>query len=85
MIISFIAIPGSGKTTQIRMLENYFNANDYLTVSVPGLYKRRKHSFPIYYLMKLLKLNGLRMKEVRRELVENWHQLFLIRLFLHLL
>lgn len=46
MIISFIAIPGSGKTTQIRMLENYFNANEYLTVSVPGLYKQQEVLFP---------------------------------------
>lgn len=42
MIISFIGIPGSGKTTQISLLEKSTYMKEPISISIPALYKKRE-------------------------------------------
>lgn len=48
MIISFIAIPGSGKSTQIDKLIDSDRLKDIISISIPSLYNRRRFNIMQY-------------------------------------
>lgn len=48
MVISFIAIPGSGKSTQISKLIHSKQLQDVISVSIPSLYNRREFDITSY-------------------------------------
>lgn len=52
MIISFIAIPGSGKSTQIDKLIDSDKLKDIISISIPSLYNRRRFDIMQYLTEK---------------------------------
>ena len=63
MVISFIAIPGSGKSTQINKLVQSKELKDVISVSIPSLYKRRDFDITEY----LTEDEKEKIKEVKEE------------------
>lgn len=63
MIISFIAIPGSGKSTQINKLVKSEELQDVISISIPSLYKRRDFDITPYLTVEEIET----IQEVKEE------------------